>query len=128
MLRFLLIEAILFLIPFALYFAWRAFLDKREDETEGRFNEKPWQMLIIAGGALVLAGLVVFALTSGRRGDMVYIPAHIVDGRVVPGTYISREEAGDLANVDPKERANPRAPVAAEPDAPRNHPTPAAPQ
>jgi hypothetical protein len=129
MLRLFLIEAILFLIPFALYFAWRTFLDRREYETQGRFNERPWQLLIIAGGALVLAGLVVFALTSGRRGDMVYIPAHIVDGEVVPGFYISREEAGDLANVDPKERANPPPPPAAlAPDPPRNHPGPDAPQ
>jgi hypothetical protein len=107
MLRLVLIEAILFLIPFALYFGWRAILDRREAETGGRFDERPWQMLIIAGGVLAIAGLAVFGLTSGRRGDTVYIPAHIEDGRVVPGRFLPADEAGDLARMSPRERANP---------------------
>ena len=127
MLRLLLIEAILFLIPFALYFLWRTFLERKEEATHGRFNERPWQILIVAGGLLVAAGLVFFALTSGRRGDTVYIPAHIENGQVVPGRFISREEAGDLATMDPKSRTGPPPPAALEPDPPENHPAPDAP-
>lgn len=128
MLRLLLIEAILFLIPFALYFLWRGFLDRKEEATQGRFDERPWQMLIVAGGVLMLAGLAAFALTSGKRGDTVYIPAHIENGQVVRGRFISREEAGDLATMDPKGRANPAPPPASlAPDPPRNHPAPNAP-
>lgn len=108
MTRLILIEAILFLIPFALYFAWRAVLDRKEEQTDGRFNERPWQMLIVAGGVLAVGGLIAFALTEGRRGDTVYIPAHVVDGQVVRGGFVPADEAGDLARIDPKERANPR--------------------
>lgn len=114
MLRLVLIELILFAIPFALYFAWRAFVEKREAETQGQFNERPWQMLIIAGGVLAIAGLAAYGLTSGRRGDTVYIPAHVENGEIVPGRFISREEAGEeLARMSPRDRANP--PPAPEP-------------
>lgn len=108
MLRFALIELILFSFPFALYFTYRGLLGRIREESRGRFDERPMQMLIIAGGALTLIGLAVMAVTSGRRGDTVYIPAHLEDGKVVRGQFIPVEEASEeLRRMDPKERANP---------------------
>src|SRR5690606_29276262 len=80
MTRLILIEAILFLIPFALYFVWRAVLERKEAATGGRFNERPWQMLIVAGGVLAIGGLIAFAFIGSGRGDSVYIPAYVEDG------------------------------------------------
>lgn len=121
MLRLGLIELILFLTPFALYFAYRSFVQRREIETHGRFNERATHLLVIAGGVLALGGLVVFAVTSGMRGDTVYIPAHVENGEVVRGAFVPRGDAGELARMNPRERANP------EPDAPTQPPSPTAP-
>lgn len=111
MTRLILIEAILFLIPFALYFVWRAVLERKEAATGGRFNERPWQMLIVAGGVLAIGGLIAFAVIGSGRGDSVYIPAYVEDGRVVPGRFVPADEAGELADIDPKARRLPPAPT-----------------
>ncbi|GEM_PF-647186 len=108
MIRLTLIGLVLFCLPFAIYFVYRGLLLRLKIESRGRFDERPMQALILAGGALTLAGLAVFAFTSGERGDTVYIPAHIEDGQVVRGRFVPADEAGDLARIDPKERANPR--------------------
>jgi len=107
MLRFALIQLILFLTPFALYLLYRALMLRLERESRGAFKAWPLQLLVIAGGALVLAGMVGYAFNSGTGGDTVYVPAHVENGEVVPGRFVPVDEAGDLADKDPKERARP---------------------
>lgn len=105
MMRIALIELILFSLPFLIYFTYRALLARLREESRGAFKAWPMQILLIAGGTVTLLGFVFFAFNSGEGGDTVYIPAHIEDGKVISGRFIPADEAGDLAQKDPKERA-----------------------
>jgi len=103
MLRLVLIQLILFFLPFAIWFGWRAILVRLKKVSGGTFDERPIQTLMIAGGALFMAGLIYAAFSSGERGEVVYIPAHMADGELVPGRYVPVEEAEGLSR-DPKGR------------------------
>lgn len=105
MARILLIELILFSLPFVIWITYRGLLGRLKQQSGGTFDERPMQLLLIAGGALTLIGMGYFALTSGTRGDTVYVPAHMENGEIVPGRFVPREEAGDLAGMTPRERA-----------------------
>jgi heme/copper-type cytochrome/quinol oxidase subunit 3 len=83
MIRRLLIDLLLFLLPFALYgIYWRL---ARKGDPKQAAKPHPWAMLFIAGLALVAASFVWLGLTEGTRGQGVYVPAHTEDGKVVPG-------------------------------------------
>ena len=73
----------LFLAPFALfavYLALRArFPLALEHWTRGRVS-----LLTLAGLAAAVLGLVFLAITA-PRGHGVYVPAHVENGKLVPG-------------------------------------------
>jgi hypothetical protein len=74
MLRFT--EIALFLVPFALYMAWRIMGPRTP----------PWFMWASAGAIGVLAaGAVWFGLTRRLEPGDVYAPAQFENGRIVPG-------------------------------------------
>ncbi|RFB79294.1 DUF6111 family protein [Methylovirgula sp. 4M-Z18] len=75
--------SVLFLAPFAAYFAWLNLREiyplAMEHWTVGRLA---W--LTCCGLALVIAGMVAIGfLASHRQG--LYHPAHVENGRLVPG-------------------------------------------
>ena len=74
MLRFT--EIGLFLVPFALFVAWRIMGPRTP----------PWAVWLALVAVLLLAGGSAWYGLARRAppGD-VYVPAHIVDGRIVPG-------------------------------------------
>ncbi len=84
MIRAIIGEAILFLLPFALFFLFLAIRNRnpaRYDAWEGKIG---W--LVISGLACVIAGLVLFGVTREQhRGG--YEPPHMEDGRIVPGHF-----------------------------------------
>ncbi len=51
-------------------------------------KDAPWVWLSAAGVALAAVILGAWALTSGGSTESVYEPAHIEDGRVVPGRVV----------------------------------------
>lgn len=66
----------LFLVPFALYLAWRV------------LGERTPRWLVIAAGALTAAmavGTVWFGLVTGLPTDQAYAPAELHDGSIVEG-------------------------------------------
>jgi hypothetical protein len=86
MIRMGLIELLLFLAPFALY---AAFLFATRS---GTFDPKSWParhvlVLAVLALALVLASFVYLAHFSGAPVGSAYVPAHLENGRLVPGTY-----------------------------------------
>lgn len=92
MMRRVLYETLLFLTPFALYFLyWRLSL-ARAGGGETQARQHPWNYLFIAGLALVALSFIVLGVTegSGRRG--IYVPPHVVNGRVVPGDVVPRDD------------------------------------
>ncbi|HYG90759.1 MAG TPA: DUF6111 family protein [Azospirillum sp.] len=46
----------------------------------------PWPWLVAAGVALLAVTLGTLALTGGSEPGTVYVPAHMENGRLVPGT------------------------------------------
>ncbi|MFL9827748.1 DUF6111 family protein [Rhodoplanes sp. SY1] len=85
MIRPILTELALFLTPFVLYAAF--LLATRR----GLIHPDSWRLpvlgwLTLAALALMIASLVVFAEFSGAPPHSNYVPAHMENGRFVPGT------------------------------------------
>lgn len=98
----ILLQLVLFLLPFILFGVYRLALV--EAEQEGR---KPWPIRLLFGVGLVLAvgsWLILILLDRGGREEC-YRPAEIVDGVVVPGeTYPCDKDLGSIGlprNEDP---------------------------
>jgi uncharacterized protein DUF6111 len=85
MIRPILIEIGLFIAPFVIYAAVLV------GTTKGLRHSSAWNVrrvavLGIAGLVLMLGSFVIFAQFSGAPPGSTYIPAHIENGKFVPGT------------------------------------------
>lgn len=74
---------VFFLVPFLLYLLWLAARWENPLVVD-RWTRKVLVPLSLAGLGCVLAGLLVVGLTAPRY-EGGYLPAHVEDGRVVPG-------------------------------------------
>ena len=74
----------LFLLPFALFFLFLAVSRREVLAPEHWRGARGW--LAIAGVGLAIAGLVTQTLLIERHGG-VYRPAHMENGRLVPGGF-----------------------------------------
>ncbi|WP_440637856.1 DUF6111 family protein [Bradyrhizobium sp. PUT101] len=84
MIRTVLTEIGIFLIPFAVYALFLA------ATRSGLFARSSWPVPIVARLALaaivlVIAGLIGLAHFSGAPPDSTYVPAHVENGKLVPG-------------------------------------------
>lgn len=84
MARIALLELLAFLLPFALYLAWRLLVTRA-----GRLlASTPWFALTVAGLVMVCAGFVLLVLLEpGAPPGAAYVPPHLEDGRLVPGEF-----------------------------------------
>ena len=82
MIRRFFYEALLFLLPFALYAAYLRLA--KEDESDAK-RKHPWTFLFASGLVLVAASFLIWGITEGPGQQGVYVPPHVEDGRVVPG-------------------------------------------
>ena len=83
MIRMMLVRGLLVALPFAAWFAW-TWWAKRTGRPVPR---APYAWLFLAGMTLMALSLFATALIGDdHRGD-VYVPAEVVDGRVVPQRY-----------------------------------------
>ena len=82
MIRPALTEIGIFLTPFAVY---ALFLVATRS---GLFVQSSWPVYAVARLALVfvIASLIALAHFSGSPPDSTYVPAHIENGKLVPGT------------------------------------------
>ena len=86
MLRILLIQLLLFAVPFVVWALYVVAVQRRKLTSGGAFDDAPIVWLLGAGTALVAAGLVYFALTTGTpAGEGEYVPPRLENGRIVPG-------------------------------------------
>jgi hypothetical protein len=84
MARTILTELAFFAAPFALY-AVALVLMKKDARDRENWGAKVVAWLAFIGIALVAASLVWFAHYGGYRPGTTYVPAHIKDGKIVPG-------------------------------------------
>jgi hypothetical protein len=84
MARTVLIETLLFIAPFAIY-ALVLLATRRDARDREHWPARMLASLAIAGSVLVIGGLIWFAHFGGAPTTGTYVPAHIEDGRLVPG-------------------------------------------
>ena len=87
MIRPIAIELALFLAPFA---AYALFLWLRKEGVADRVNWPPKTLLTlaIAAGVLMLGSFIILTHFSGTPPGSRYEPAHIEDGKFVPGRVV----------------------------------------
>jgi Family of unknown function (DUF6111) len=84
MIRAIFGEALLFLLPFAV-FALFLILKRRNPFRLAAWSDSTlW--LVIAGLACVILGLVITGITADRETGG-FVPPHVEDGRLVPGQF-----------------------------------------
>lgn len=76
--------ALLFLTPFAAYALFHA-LQRRWPFVAELWHGRVVSLLTIAGLLVAIAGMVAIGLTGVETG--VYVPAHVENGRLVPGAF-----------------------------------------
>jgi peptidoglycan/LPS O-acetylase OafA/YrhL len=78
-----LIELVLLLAPFALFLAWRLTLPVRGPSL-------PQIVVIVTAVVIMLGALVWLQHEDAKPPGAAYVPAHLQDGRIIPGTETPR--------------------------------------
>ncbi len=96
MIRIVIENILLFLLPTALFLGYRYVqrVQRSEQGSKGArqavqndFNDAPLLWLFVAGAALVLAVLIAFGSTDGGKPGQTYYPPVVKDGKVIPGHF-----------------------------------------
>ena len=91
MLRTTLVHILILLGPAILYIVFllasRRLRLSRSQAAE-TLRQMPWVRLLGSGLVLAAASLVVWAMTVGSDPEGTYVPAHVVDGEIVPGEVV----------------------------------------
>ncbi|MEP3048249.1 MAG: DUF6111 family protein [Roseibium sp.] len=85
MLRIVLTQLFLFLLPFACYTAW-LYLTKKNKEPDS-WTRGPVAWLTLAGLALMISALVAVAFLGKSPEGTEYRPSEFRDGVFVPGRF-----------------------------------------
>jgi hypothetical protein len=85
MIRIVIENIFLFMLPTVLYLAWVAFTENEWAGLPTVVREAPLVRLFVAGAALMLATLVTFSSQSHNSPQDVYVPPSVEDGRIEPG-------------------------------------------
>ena len=88
MIRIVIENIFLFMLPTVLYLAWVAFTENEWAGLPTVIREAPLLRLFVAGAALMLATLVTFSSRSHNNPHDVYVPPSIEDGKIEPGHTI----------------------------------------
>lgn len=84
MVRFVAFDLILFALPFAIY-ALYLFITRRHVGTAADWEVRTLAWLSLAGAVLLIATIVVFIHFDTEPPGGTYVPAHMENGRIVPG-------------------------------------------
>jgi len=86
MIRVVIENVLLFLLPTAVYLAYVLLTRRTANSANEVLNEAPLVWLFIAGALLVAATLVYYAsITPGGSMGQVYTPPYVKDGHIEPG-------------------------------------------
>jgi len=84
LLRILIGRALLFAVPFAVWFVWRGAARRAGRE----MGSTPWPWLVACGALLAALSLIGSVVLHPNRGRGTYVPAEVrADGRVTPGHF-----------------------------------------
>ena len=79
-------ELAAFLVPIAAFVLWRVALAR------GRSGPEPRQLAMLAVALLLFGAGLIYLAERDRLPPGRYIPAQVVDGRIVPGHAAGRSE------------------------------------
>jgi hypothetical protein len=85
MIRIVIENIILFLLPAAVYFGYMYLTRRDREGRAGILDDAPLIWLFVAGGVLVVVVLVAFGDTSGGKPGQAYQPPVLKDGKIIPG-------------------------------------------
>jgi len=88
MVRILITYLVPFLLPvtgYALWIWYRTVYAEKHGGEPPKFERGPWPLMVFLGAVLTLGVLGVTAMTTGSDPGEVYIPAHLENGKLVPG-------------------------------------------
>jgi hypothetical protein len=77
--------AVIFGLPFLLFFLWAWIARRRAAAGQVPLQQTPWITLTIVGLVLSIAALFVTGLDQGITKDGVYVAPTVVNGVIVPG-------------------------------------------
>ena len=84
MIRIFLETLVVFLIPFALFAGW--LMLSRKSAFDPEHWSKPFLILVISGLILIALSFVISGVFAERHLD-TYVPAHMENGKFVPGGF-----------------------------------------
>lgn len=84
MIRIILWNAFLFILPFIMTALWARWLDRNHPPAS---RIRYIAMSSAIGTVLVLASLLTWRLMSGDEPDKNYVPPKVEDGAIVPGHF-----------------------------------------
>lgn len=84
--RFVLIDILLFLLPFAVYAVWLR-LGGSDPLTAVAVRRSPLVWLLVSGLTLAIIGFFVFGGYGGAPPGELYVPPHVESGHIVPGHF-----------------------------------------
>jgi hypothetical protein len=94
MIRTVIENVLLFLLPTLLYLAWVLFQRSRKEVREGEdgntrvtqlLDDAPLLWLFVSGALLVIVTLTAFGSSSGGKPGQRYEPSVFKDGKIQPG-------------------------------------------
>ena len=94
MIRVVIENLLLFLLPTLIYAAWMLYVRSREESRDEDGNKPPVRALVddapllwlfVAGAVLVIATLATFGTYSGGKPGQQYVPGVLRDGKIEPG-------------------------------------------
>ena len=102
MIRIILLNLLLFSLPFIILVLWLWwFRGTRPDQAE----MKIWAYASLAGFICMLAGLLFFRFASDATTESVYVPPSLENGELVPGHFesldTSKKQGPETSEVTP---------------------------
>ncbi len=87
MLRNLIDEVLLFLIPFAIFAGWLILTKRNPLDFE---HWSGWKFGLTAAGILLGIASIIYAGTQSETHTGAYSPPHMENGQLVPGKFIDK--------------------------------------
>ncbi|MGD9783381.1 MAG: DUF6111 family protein [Hyphomicrobiaceae bacterium] len=102
MIRIVLQNVLLFLLPTLLYIGYRMLIERGPGSLRRALDEAPIGWLVASGVSVVAVFIAFFASYSGGRPGQIYVPPVMKDGKIVPGHYI--DDAASDGQLRPGDR------------------------
>jgi Family of unknown function (DUF6111) len=85
MIRIVLENVVLFLLPAFAYFTYKLAARRGDTSASRVLEDAPFVSLFILGSVLMMAVLVIFGTNTGGKPGQEYQPGVLKDGKIVPG-------------------------------------------